>query len=101
MRPSMLETGLEVMAYNINRKMQRLKFYEFGKLTAAPKWESIQSATIWPCTLAANLPKRLAAQIPKSGFLLRKSGCRKIMTLTGAKRVSYEPAEAPGFDGIF
>jgi phenylalanyl-tRNA synthetase beta chain len=31
MRPSMLETGLESMAYNINRKNADLKFFEFGK----------------------------------------------------------------------
>jgi phenylalanyl-tRNA synthetase beta chain len=32
MRPSMLETGLESMAYNFNRRNQHLKFFEFGKV---------------------------------------------------------------------
>lgn len=31
LRPSMLETGLEILAYNINRKNDNLRFYEFGK----------------------------------------------------------------------
>ena len=31
MRPSILETGLETIAYNINRKNSNLKFFEFGK----------------------------------------------------------------------
>ena len=31
MRPSMLPTALEVMAFNINRKNNDLKFFEFGK----------------------------------------------------------------------
>jgi len=31
LRPSMLETGLESIAYNINRKNASLKFFEFGK----------------------------------------------------------------------
>ena len=31
MRPSMLETGLESIAYNLNRKNNDLKFFEFGK----------------------------------------------------------------------
>ncbi|MBA4195970.1 MAG: phenylalanine--tRNA ligase subunit beta [Chitinophaga sp.] len=31
MRPSILETGLETIAYNINRKNNNLKFFEFGK----------------------------------------------------------------------
>ena len=38
MRPSMLETGLESIAYNINRKNNNLQFFEFGKTyhTEAP-----------------------------------------------------------------
>ncbi|MGZ5135752.1 MAG: phenylalanine--tRNA ligase subunit beta, partial [Flavitalea sp.] len=31
MRPSMLETGLEAVAYNLNRKNGDLRFFEFGK----------------------------------------------------------------------
>ncbi len=31
MRPSMLQTGLEAVAYNINRKNTDLQFFEFGK----------------------------------------------------------------------
>ena len=32
MRPSMLETGLEVLVYNINRKNNNLRFFEIGKI---------------------------------------------------------------------
>ena len=32
MRPSMLETGLEPIAYNLNRKNSDLKFFDFGKV---------------------------------------------------------------------
>ncbi|HEX6915042.1 MAG TPA: phenylalanine--tRNA ligase subunit beta [Chitinophagaceae bacterium] len=31
MRPSMLETGLEVIAFNLNRRNNQLRFFEFGK----------------------------------------------------------------------
>jgi phenylalanyl-tRNA synthetase beta chain len=31
MRPAMLETGLEILTYNINRKNNNLNFFEFGK----------------------------------------------------------------------
>ncbi len=31
MRPSMLETGLESVAYNLNRKNNNLRFFEFGR----------------------------------------------------------------------
>jgi phenylalanyl-tRNA synthetase beta chain len=32
MRPSLLQTSLEVVAYNLNRKNQNIKMYEFGKV---------------------------------------------------------------------
>lgn len=31
MRPSMVETGLEAISYNVNRKNKDLRFFEFGK----------------------------------------------------------------------
>lgn len=34
LRPSMLETGLETIAYNLNRKNQNLQLFEFGKTYA-------------------------------------------------------------------
>jgi phenylalanyl-tRNA synthetase beta chain len=45
MRPSMLETGLETVAYNLNRKNHDLRFFEFGKTyhTSGPgKYEESQ-----------------------------------------------------------
>jgi len=35
LRPSLLETGLESVAWNLNRKNQDLKFFEFGKTYAS------------------------------------------------------------------
>ncbi len=37
MRPSMLETGLEVIAYNLNRKNENLLLFEFGKIYTKEK----------------------------------------------------------------
>jgi phenylalanyl-tRNA synthetase beta chain len=36
MRPSMLETGLESVAHNLNRKNHNLRFFEFGKTYSTP-----------------------------------------------------------------
>ena len=35
MKPDMIRTGLESIAYNINRKNADLKMYEFGKTYSA------------------------------------------------------------------
>ena len=37
LRPSMLETGLECIAYNLNRKNENLRFFEFGKTYSSVK----------------------------------------------------------------
>jgi phenylalanyl-tRNA synthetase beta chain len=37
LRPSMLETALQSIAYNINRKNSNLRFFEFGKIYATEK----------------------------------------------------------------
>jgi phenylalanyl-tRNA synthetase beta chain len=37
MRPSMLVTGLEAVAYNINRRNYNIRFFEFGKTYSKPK----------------------------------------------------------------
>jgi len=42
MRPSMLETGLEAVAYNLNRKNTDLRFFEFGKTYHLKNLENYQ-----------------------------------------------------------
>jgi phenylalanyl-tRNA synthetase beta chain len=42
MRFSMLETGLEVLSYNINRKNTDLKFFEFGKVYSKTETKFIE-----------------------------------------------------------
>lgn len=46
MRPSMLETGLEVLAYNINRKNNKLCFYELGKIYGQENNQYIETEKI-------------------------------------------------------
>jgi len=49
LRQSLLYNGLEVIAYNINRKQKDLKLFEFGKSyrKKGPKYEEIESLSIW------------------------------------------------------
>jgi len=50
MRPAMLETGLESVAYNLNRKNSDLQFFEFGKTystTEVGKYQEQQHLTIY------------------------------------------------------
>ena len=50
MRPSMLETGLEAVAYNINRRNYQISFFEIGKVyakTAAGKYQEGEQLAIY------------------------------------------------------
>jgi phenylalanyl-tRNA synthetase beta chain len=50
MRPSMLESGLEVISYNVNRKAQDLKLYEFGNIyhqQSVGKYSQSAKLAIW------------------------------------------------------
>lgn len=50
MRPSLLETGLESISYNLNRKMQQLRFFEIGKTYSTSelgKYEEKEQLGIW------------------------------------------------------
>jgi len=49
MRPSMLETGLEILAYNINRKNNNLRFFELGKIYKQEqnKYQEIEKICFW------------------------------------------------------
>ncbi len=46
MRPSMLESGLEVVQYNVNRKNQDLCLYEFGKIYTQQADKYIEEACL-------------------------------------------------------
>lgn len=50
MRPAMLESGLEVVSYNVNRKAQDLKLYEFGNIytkSGVDKYSQSSKLSIW------------------------------------------------------
>lgn len=50
LRPSMLETGLESLAHNLNRKNNHLRFFEFGKTyatTAVGKYQEVNHISIY------------------------------------------------------
>ncbi len=49
LRPSMLETGLEILAYNINRKNNNLRFFELGKIYKRDKnnFEETEKICFW------------------------------------------------------
>jgi phenylalanyl-tRNA synthetase beta chain len=99
MRPSMLETGLESIAYNLNRKNNDLQFFEFGKVygsSVAGKYDEVQhlSLLITGKTSADGWKQKSA----KSDFYFAKGVCEKLVTMAGLKINAYSTEENSRLD---
>lgn len=90
MRPSMLETGLESVAYNLNRKNNDLKFFEFGKTystSAVGKYEEEQHLCLY---ISGNKnADNWNSKASKADIYFIKGACEKIFSLLGLKATEY------------
>lgn len=86
MRPSMLETGLESISWNINRKNSDLRFFEFGKtyeVIHPGKYAEINHCCLY---LTGNLQQENWKGKPAPvDFYYLKGICMAICELTGVK----------------
>ncbi len=94
MRPSMLESGLEVIAYNANRKAQDLKLYEFGNTyvqEAVGKYQQSERLAIWISGNSHDQHWQHGAQ--KSDLYYIKGIVAYIFELCGIKKIQETVAE--------
>jgi phenylalanyl-tRNA synthetase beta chain len=97
MRPSMLQTGLEAIAHNLNRKNNELRFFEFGKTysTQGPgKYSEHEHVCLYITGQVAEdawKGKGTAADI----FYL-KGVVARILQLTGISTASFAPISGAG-----
>jgi phenylalanyl-tRNA synthetase beta chain len=95
MRPSLLETGLESISWNINRKNNSLRFFEFGKTyeSSLPgQYIEINHCGLY---LTGNLnPESWKGKPVPSDYYYLKGICNAITQLAGVKGESF-PANHP------
>jgi phenylalanyl-tRNA synthetase beta chain len=99
MRPSLLQTGLEVIAYNINRKNTDLKLYEFGKTyhtSGVGKYEEKIHLAIYTSGIVAE--GGWQQKDSKADFYFIKGLCEKIFANAGIKNISIEIATDEDLD---
>lgn len=99
LRPSMLETGLESIGYNINRKNSNLRFFEFGKTYSSEqvgvyKEDEHFSVFITGNTNTDNWRKQTSA----IDFFTAKGIAAALCSLCGLSNVSFEEPEN-SYDG--
>jgi len=93
MRPDMMQTGLESVAWNLNRKNNDLQFYEFGKtyeVSGTGKYKETNHISLYISG------KKNAAgwktKGDKADFFYLKGVFEKIMDVLGLANVSYVDA---------
>jgi phenylalanyl-tRNA synthetase beta chain len=92
LRPSLLETGLESLAYNLNRKNSSLQFFEFGK--------SYSTGGVGNYAEANHLCLYITGQVQEDSwkakgghadFFYLKTVCEKVFRLPGVAMPIWEP----------
>jgi phenylalanyl-tRNA synthetase beta chain len=94
MRPAMMETGLTSIAYNLNRKNNDLKFFEFGKtysVNEAGKYTEDNHLTIY--ITGNKTVDGWKGKGEKADFYYIKAVFEKIMSVLGLKIDVYTDAE--------
>ena len=92
LRPSLLQTGLEVVAYNLNRKNADLKLYEFGKTyhsIAVEKYKEEQHLAIY---ITGNITaNNWQEKDKKADFYYVKGICEQVLQACGLKNITVKP----------
>ncbi|MBS1918308.1 MAG: phenylalanine--tRNA ligase subunit beta [Bacteroidetes bacterium] len=99
MRPSLLETGLESIAHNLNRKNANLRFFEFGKTystSGTGKYEETNHLCLY--TTGKLSEDSWKGKSVNTDFYYLKGLCNTIIQLTGMHNLSYKNSENPKFE---
>jgi phenylalanyl-tRNA synthetase beta chain len=99
LRPSMLPTALEAMAFNLNRKTSDLRFFEFGKTyKAGEKYEEHQHLCMY--VSGNDLPPNWKQKSGRVDYYFLKGLATNILSLCGINADQFEPMEDPFSDGL-
>jgi phenylalanyl-tRNA synthetase beta chain len=95
MRPSMLETGLESVAYNINRKNADLRLFEFGKTYTKQDPGSYEETKKLCLYITGNLNNdSWKGKSGSSDVYYLKGVMARILQLIGVEKADWEPGTA-------
>ncbi len=99
MRPGLLETGLESVAYNLNRKNIDLKLYEFGKGYFVDEAGSFEGKNQLGIFLTGNTAKpSWKDKAAKTDLFMLKGICDNIFALCGIQNFAWESAKNSQFE---
>lgn len=95
MRPKMLETGLEVVAHNLNRKNDNLRLFEYGRTYAVnSKGGFEEKEHICLYLTGKQHPDAWKGKAEANDFFTLKGVVEKILQFTGIDAVSYDETDS-------
>ncbi len=99
LRPSMLETGLEAISHNLNRKNNDLRFFEFGKTyTTNGSAQYSEPEHLCLYITGKNIEEGWKSKPTASDFYVLKGIVAKILQLLGIAIDSFEPLTGTKFE---
>ena len=98
MRPSMLPTGLECIAYNLNRKNNNLLFFEFGKTYSVVENKYVENQNLSLYFTGNRSEVNWNAPTKKTDIYFVKGICKAIFSLVGLINYKIDKAAADSFD---
>jgi phenylalanyl-tRNA synthetase beta chain len=94
----MLPTGLECIAYNLNRKNNNLLFFEFGKTYSVAENSYVESQNLSLYFTGNSNDVNWNASAEKTDIYYVKGICEAIFSLVGLKNYQIDKAAADSFD---
>ena len=95
----MLETGLEAIAHNLNRRNYDLRFFEYGKTyhtTGSGKYTEPEHLCLY--ITGKNLEDGWRSKATPADFYVLKGVVGNLLQLLGVKDASWQPLEHPKFE---
>ncbi|MBI1342866.1 MAG: phenylalanine--tRNA ligase subunit beta [Terrimonas sp.] len=99
MRPSMIETGLESVAYNLNRKNTDLKFFEFGKTYgSAEAGKYVEKEHLCLYISGNNATDNWKQKPVPSDIYFLKGVIQALFSVAGIREEAINPESIPKFE---
>ncbi len=99
MRPSMLETGLQAIAHNLNRRSNDLRFFEFGKTYSSKAPGHYEEKEHLSLYVTGNVRSdNWKGKGEKADIYYVKGAAERILQLTGLPSGTYNPFTKEGLE---
>jgi phenylalanyl-tRNA synthetase beta chain len=99
LRPFMLETGLEAISHNLNRRNYDLRFFEYGKTyhtTGSGKYSEPEHLCLY--ITGKNQEDSWRGKGNNADFYVLKGAVANLLQLLGVKEANWEPIGHPKFE---